>query len=335
MAVCSLCSVELPPENDFITCSGCGGELHYSCANVRETVWRNYNAKTKLAWKCTICKAKTTSADNVKPQERVNKTENKTEFKDDCTGFSEVEYLKELLRHKDMIISNQADLIVSLKDQIGMMRTHRMHGPVVSRNKAAATLQMVDSRRPAPPEVVVSSKAEMSPSARFVGDKLPGGGEHTVSESLPKQGSLVDIAPVSISSYDVLEALTHTKLDHYINLPGKPDASSQAGKTRTRRPRQTIIGNRSLDDKIGLRAAESYSYWHVYRLHPDTKKEDVEAYLQAEFRGVQVEKMDSSNPTQYSSFKIMVKESDGKRILDPDLWPSGARINRFFLPRRK
>lgn len=338
MAVCDQCLVELPPENDFVTCSGCNSKLHYNCANVRETVWRRYSAQVKLAWKCAICKVKTTSTDNSKSTESKLEGANGNGIdnvsKANCTVLTENEYFRELLRHKDMIIGNQADLIVSLKEQINLMKTHRAYNSVASHNnKGGAALQKIDLRKSAP--VVPSNKAEISHSIRELKASLTNDGVCSDSEELLRQSTLGNTAPASISNYDMLEAMTRNKMDHFVNLAGEPDGGTQVKKLRIRRPNQTIVGKRSTNDETGLRAADTYSYWHVYHLHPQTKKEDVEAYLQKEFPGVQVEKLDSSNPTIYSSFKVVIKESDEQRILDPGLWPNGTRINRFFLPRRR
>lgn len=67
---------------------------------------------------------------------------------------------------------------------------------------------------------------------------------------------------------------------------------------------------------------------------------NVVLYLEANLAGneltdVRVEKLKSIDPTVYSSFKVSVRESDDPKILDAGLWPSGTRINRFFLARTR
>lgn len=136
-----------------------------------------------------------------------------------------------------------------------------------------------------------------------------------------------------ISNHDLHEALTRAKLNDIIHLESGSRVDEKWQKVKSRRPHKTVVGNKSGNGECRLRAADSHSYWHLYRLHPDTTPEDVEAYLKNDFPGVLVEKLNSSNPTLYSSFKVTVRETDGPKILDAGLWPSGARINRFFLAR--
>lgn len=330
MTVCSQCSVELPPENDFVVCNCCNSKLHYNCANVRETVWRNYTAKVKLLWKCAGCKTKTALADN-KPADKDSKIESKIE----CPGFNEVDYLRDLLRHKDIIIRNQADLIMSLKDQIGLMKAHQAYKNVPPENKPIHAPQRSESRRTTSNVVGVPPKGEKPQSGWPVKDKQPADDECEVSDALPRRSENGDGTSSTISNCDMHMALTRTKLQGYINLNESPEANKRPRGPRSKRENQTIIGKKSADGNSSLRAAESYSHWHVYRLHPETKPEDVLAYLQADFPKVQVEKLDSVSPEVYSSFRVSVRENDVQKILNPDLWPSGARVNRFFLPRRK
>lgn len=69
-------------------------------------------------------------------------------------------------------------------------------------------------------------------------------------------------------------------------------------------------------------------------MQPETlPEENIVTYLEKDFPGVVVERLKSANPAAYSSFKVTVGEADGPKIMNADLWPSGTRINRFFLAR--
>lgn len=41
---------------DFIHCEGCGQDLHYECAGIKETLYRKKNKEARLAWRCVGCK---------------------------------------------------------------------------------------------------------------------------------------------------------------------------------------------------------------------------------------------------------------------------------------
>lgn len=40
---------------DSVTCKHCNGSFHYSCAGVRETVYRKWDESRKSSWKCSRC----------------------------------------------------------------------------------------------------------------------------------------------------------------------------------------------------------------------------------------------------------------------------------------
>lgn len=348
MAVCVQCSADLPPENDYVTCSGCKNKFHYGCANVRETAWRKYSADVKLTWKCLICKVKTTTdtakslanSDNNLNSSDVpgagnNITDSNPTTSTTITGgtsFSEIEYLRELLRHKDMIIGNQIDLIHSLKEQLILLKSNNAFNLEAPPGKS-----IVSSHGPVSVDSYKNALKASLPSCRVDETQKNKKGLENNRKAVRKEaGGTSGGLGGGITNHDLHEALARAKLSNVINLAnGDFEAENYRKVNKSRKTSHTVVGKKIDDGRCSLRAAESYSYWHVYRLHPDTKKEELEIYLQTEFPGVQVEGLQSSSPTQYSSFKVTVKESEEQKILDPGLWPSGTRINRFFLPRRR
>lgn len=326
MTSCSHCTHELPPENDFVTCDGCKNRYHYVCANVRESTWRKYSTDSRLSWRCGICRVKNV-VDNSKSaangessltpggNELPMSSNDKTHRTHD---FDEVHYLRELLTHKDLIINNQKDLIESLKDQVKMLK-----------NSA-----LLDLPRENPPVVKGKQRTE-----------LPASGVAKSSKLSSKQGStgkdgISDVVAARktnnvITQYDVHKALTEAKMQDIIQLANSPGDNDGWQKVKTRGSKRILVGAKIDDGRCKLRAAESLSHWHVYRLHPTTSAEDVKSYLGKDFPGVAVEQLKVANPEMYSSFKVTVPEKDEPRILDVNLWPSGTRINRFFLARSR
>lgn len=143
------------------------------------------------------------------------------------------------------------------------------------------------------------------------------------------------------SSRVSLEEAIRSKFKELIHLVKDDDAgTSQPGGGRVarqydRRVNRPIVGSKAVEKGCGIKAAVAYSHLHLYRLHPETTIENVKMYLLKDFPEVLVEKLNSAHPDVYSSFKISVSEINQQRAMDPDLWPEGARINRFFLARRK
>lgn len=339
---CSRCSEKLPAENDFVVCHGCKQQFDYVCAGVREVTWRKYSADAKLAWRCIICKTKNGGdndgvnirpdwGDSILPTPTKSKGcgKSKIHFDGDLneptkttSDFNEVDYLRELLRHKAMIIDGQADLIRSLKDQITLLK----EAALTSGAAAACSIDSTMHQKPTG-ERVLPQKTQVRSSSTTVA-----GGQFNMQQERVKQANgLADN-----TKSDTHEAIARAKLRNIINLTNDDDdVGGQEWKTvKYPRRRKTIIGERASSETCRLRAATTYSHWHVYRLHPDTTSDEVENYLKNEFPGVVVETLKSANPSVYSSFKVTVAEKDGDRILDAGLWPSGTRINRFFLPKK-
>lgn len=344
MPECGHCSEKLPPENDFVSCGECKGKYHYGCAGMRETVWRKYNLEAKAAWRCVICKTKTTSdnADLIANKDTstpdglvdVNLKGNSANFRN--TGSAqkndEVSYLKELIRHKDIIITNQADLIYSLKEQIKLLQIQAMvdvpHVPKQNTGKSQKPKDVAPGKQSenfvtpesltAPTNTRDNRQLRVSVKPKTVVSSN-GGGETTKT---------------IVGKYDMHEALTRAKLHEVIHLDKGVDDDRQWTRVSHRRKGgEFVVGKRTDDGSCELKVAELRSHWHVYRLHPDTTPDEVLNYLKTDFPGVLVEKLNSSRPSLYSSFKVTVREEDGSKMLNADLWPNGARIRRFFLPR--
>lgn len=83
-----------------------------------------------------------------------------------------------------------------------------------------------------------------------------------------------------------------------------------------------------------LRAAPRLAYLHVFRLCPKTTAEDVSRYIGQLCTGVAVEMLASRHPEEYSSFKLVVPFQHLEVLKNPNVWPAGTNIKKFFLPRR-
>lgn len=240
----------------------------------------------------------------------------------------EIAYLRQLLEQKDVIIENQADLIKALKDQVlflkgGFNDNGKFFPP---KETAAETSTLV-------------SGGVAGAAAGGVPGMVTSSVKSTVNKRKPAQRSN-NGAPQNemITIQAVQEAVAKAKCDNIINLGQgvvKPQYGVSGGSKPYRRKNEPIIGDRPVDSQCTLRAATSFTHWHVYRLHPDTRAGDVVDYLKVDFPGVSVEALKSANPALYSSFKVTVEAKDGSRVSEPGLWPCGTRINRFFLSRDK
>lgn len=95
-----------------------------------------------------------------------------------------------------------------------------------------------------------------------------------------------------------------------------------------------IVGNRKYDDAL-YQPAPSVVSFHVSRFKPEATEEMVKALFKETFPEIQCEKITSKYPNSYSSFKVSIFESNRKQFLDPEIWPAGIIVSRFFQRRGK
>lgn len=79
-----------------------------------------------------------------------------------------------------------------------------------------------------------------------------------------------------------------------------------------------------------LKAVERKVQIYISRVHTDTTLNDLKEFLKEKFPEAECEQSRSKYPEHYSSFKITINENHYNLIMDPDLWPQGIYINKFF-----
>lgn len=138
-----------------------------------------------------------------------------------------------------------------------------------------------------------------------------------------------------VTNLDIHEAIIRAKLKIIINLQedNQPVVNKNPKSQQARSTNIPITGKKI--SETTLKAAVIYIYLHLYNLHPTTKTEDAITYLKPDFPEVQVEKLNSLHPDIYSSFEIGVNQKNREEVMNSNRWPSGVRINRFFLQRKK
>ncbi|XP_060526919.1 uncharacterized protein LOC132702354 [Cylas formicarius] len=62
--------------------------------------------------------------------------------------------------------------------------------------------------------------------------------------------------------------------------------------------------------------------FHITKLHPNTKVEEVQQYLAPIVSGVEVFQVPSMYPESYSSFRVLAMDHEAQKILDTSIWPT-------------
>lgn len=74
---------------------------------------------------------------------------------------------------------------------------------------------------------------------------------------------------------------------------------------------------------------------YVTRLSIKTKSTDIEEYLAHRFPEIKAVEMTSRYPEAYKSFKVTLNRDSLDAVMSPEVWPEGARVDRFFHWRMK
>ena len=103
--------------------------------------------------------------------------------------------------------------------------------------------------------------------------------------------------------------------------------------THKRRSTKATIGTNS-DLSCSLEVEKKMFHFHVWRLKVNTTAAEVLKFLHDKCPGkiFMCEALVARG--KYSSFKISTTQENQNVIESPDFWPTGAAINRFFLPRQ-
>lgn len=146
---------------------------------------------------------------------------------------------------------------------------------------------------------------------------------------------------------ELMKIQTQLKCDEIINLTkdtqheSVPSCSAQNStqnvdgdwqKVHYNRRRKMIVGN---NKDISVKGVPKTADLHVYRLDLGTTMEDLRELLKDTFPEVICESLTPKYPDRYASFKVTIYEENFKKAMNPDVWPDGACVSRFFQLRRK
>lgn len=95
-----------------------------------------------------------------------------------------------------------------------------------------------------------------------------------------------------------------------------------------RRKSNAIVGTGATSEK--LQTVPKSVFVHIYRLHPNTKTNDVLEYVQPMFPEAKCEALVPKHQGVYSSFKLEVYRENINKILDDSIWPPGTCVRRFY-----
>lgn len=112
----------------------------------------------------------------------------------------------------------------------------------------------------------------------------------------------------------------------------KPINASES-MTKPKKHKDGVVGTGKA--RSDVRMVHKKSFIFVSRFAPGTSEDSVKNIVSDHCPEVVCESVQSKHPLLYSSFKITVDSYNDQKAMDPDIWPEGTFINRFFRRARR
>ncbi|XP_015833986.2 uncharacterized protein LOC103312450 [Tribolium castaneum] len=329
-ALCKKCKKQT---NSGPKCIICGANYHTSCA--------------KLIKKAKFINDNEVNCCAVSDTGEISDCESLAQSEDTFSSLrNEIKYLKSIIDHKDVIIKELDEkihllkVIAALREVFeGQLKNDRDNGREV-REKVDAGKQAWLINSDEPPTVPFN----LQRPATMMDKGLPNSKNLTNN----RDGTFPPTLQVTIpSTSGVPTADTNTKTpqsnkeDGFILVQNKKKKASASTKVAPQSLQATkpISGATRKKSMIGssastvLKSVPKSAHLHLSRLDPDTKVENILDYIKPHVSKANCERLQSKNPTLYSSFKLSVPLGELEQVMNSSIWPCGVTINRFFFRR--
>lgn len=351
---CKRCAKKIDRYDDYLLCRGkCNSNFHLNCVSVSAGEYTRLRTSGEVkSWNCDSCKQDVTS--NNELAEALDRVDDKTH---DTTTVCNIEIIIAREINKVIHIINEtitnplkADIkmlinenrilseeIKSLKDSIEENYKKNKNN---STTDGAIGLDRVDLE-----EKKIENHAKQSPRRdNSTDDKVIDLRSDNKSEKIIEtyRSVLKDTGAIkkinnpdknekNVKKKNVIANDTHGNNDFTLVVNKKKkfsDNKTEANDKVQIRNRKSLV--RGVGDVLDLKGVERYMHRHVCRLSPETKAEDIIKYLKPKIPNIMCDKLQSRQPSIYSSFKVSVPARCIDIIDDSNIWPEGVLVNRFF-----
>lgn len=344
--------------NRIVKCRNCVKTWHRSCCernNLEVAVNNTTNCCTK------ITTSHEDSENVVDESEKVTEDgdvlEGERESRDDVRMLQmEITYLKQLLIEKQRAIDDKCAIIIDKECIIKLLNEQLCGGGAVDgrrlhmrstcdgnqgRDGDGGLREVVHSDGDDP---VGLRDRDVTEVGRLDGTTVGVTGDMSLSSAASHGGSNRSTRLESSSNKRVNKNTNSTeKVGKHVNKNTKSADGTEDWHVVKRKGRQGENGRRSSTEIIrgdnekveNLCAAPKMAYLHISRLYPTTTADDVTRYLNQLCKGVIVERLESRQPEIYSSFKLTASFDSLEILRNPNTWPKGATIKRFFHRRHR
>ncbi|CAG9813564.1 unnamed protein product [Phaedon cochleariae] len=249
---------------------------------------------------------------------------------------NEISLLRTIIQEKDEKYAVMLENKHLLNEKVGILSDKNQ---VLQKHHEDCSLIQIDKANPAKKRGIPDRMTNEDKSKQDKKCQEPAA-DMIVFQSTSLEREIKSDIQQPITKNDVFSAVTRaqdkSKLEKYINLENDAPSASNSRKddwtevVRRKPKRNCIIGK----NEESLKGVPKNITLHVCRLNPQTTTEDLTNLLIRNFPEVKCEALNSRFPTLYSSYKVTLFETNFKKAMNPEVWPFGACISRFFVKRR-
>lgn len=252
-----------------------------------------------------------------------------------CGLQRELELLKIIIEEKDKLLAEKDILLgerqnrVSDQVEINLLLREKLN-PFINEDKKCATPTPGTNNSAAAQQgkqLHTSKAARVSTSGAKT--RMESHQKDSKNEEHPKVHEEKATFAKIMSMFENSDLQNVSKPSQEETVPGAvPSDGFKEVKKKKQKTYKPIIGTNAAGGS--LMAAEKKIYLHVWRLREGTSCQDVARHLESKIPGIGIECEALKARGSYSSFKVTAGREHLEIIQNPDTWPEGTAINRFF-----
>lgn len=336
--ICAVCDKTIGRYSDYITCNDlCKNNYHINCIDISIEKLTKMKEENKVkTWKCLNC----TEVESVHTK---IPSGNEAITKEIIQGMSIEDLIEQIGSNILNVIT--ISVITPLKDEIKLLSQQNLAlskevealksviGNIIINSTSNPKVE--SSKNPYFTHPILTSEKEKSAVIKKdtmhanINKQKP---KHTNNTSNREKVNTTYSEAVKncIENTDISNSNAANSSTQLCN--SDPITVNEGNFTTVRRKRPArITATRGTATDLKLKGAIQYGHFYLSGMDVSTTKDDIISYLKSKnFSEVKCENMTSKRPEEYLSFKISVPIQDSENINKSELWPSGARINKYF-----
>ncbi|XP_044747921.1 uncharacterized protein LOC123309099 [Coccinella septempunctata] len=327
---CTQCTNKIDRYDDSIECANCANSYHIKCANLSLESYNKLRENCADKWICENCRQMGENASNF-----INRETQTAEYLHSTMDFSKLReqivadisaiFFKEINDLKT-IITNQSKQIKELSSEL---RSFKKQKNLIAAPHDSNTPSNQPVRNIPDDSSLSSASVPLNVTPACIPDK-----------EIPKLNETLtgDLCVTGENSSEWSTVTKRRKRKNPRNSPAvnpiSPRIPISETTTVTKKINRPLVGTLK-SNILHVAPKKQLSYLHVSRLSPETTVLELQNFLKEHIQNVSCEKLNSKQPELYSSFKVSLPTEYFNTVMNPEFWPEGIAVNKFFIKRHQ